>query len=113
MTQTIDPIKLKAAAEHLERVLQQYPDSEEVQSLLQALTPLLEDAKAGRVTEPAERIPCEYDFADGRYIPFKDPNVGDAYTRFAMEMQGGLSERQKRRITRMDALRRSSQGTVQ
>ena len=41
MTQIIDPIKLKAAAEHLEWVLQQYPDSEDVQSLLQALQPLM------------------------------------------------------------------------
>lgn len=106
MTQAIDPIKLRAAAEHLEWVLQQYPDNEAVKGILEALTPLLEDAKAARVTEPAEHIPCEYDFADGRYIPLKNPNVGDAYARFATEMQGGLSDRQGRRIARMDALRR-------
>ena len=32
MTQTIDPIKLKAAAEHLEWVLKQYPYSGDVQA---------------------------------------------------------------------------------
>lgn len=112
MTQAIDPIELKAAAEHLEWVLQQYPDNGEAKGLLEALTPLLEDAKAGRVTEPVEHIPCEYDFADGRYIPLKNPNVGDAYARFATEMQGGLSDRQKKRIARMDAMRRSSQGAA-
>lgn len=56
MTQAIDPIKLKAAAEHLEWVLRQYPDSEDVQSLLRSLTPLIEDAKAGRVLEPLDGI---------------------------------------------------------
>lgn len=110
MNQTIDHAKLKAAAEQLEWALQQYPDNEDVRGLREALKPLLEDAKAGQVNEPVEHIPCEYDFADGRYVPLKDPNVGDAYARFATEMQGGLSERQKRRIARMDALRRSSQG---
>lgn len=112
MTQAIDTAKLKAAAEHLEWVLQQYPDNEDVQELWHALAPLVEDAKAGRVIEPVEHIPCEYDFADGRYVPLKKPNVGDAYARFATEMQGGLSERQKKRIARMDALRGSSQGGV-
>jgi hypothetical protein len=31
MTQQIDPVKLKAAAEHLEWVCQQYPDNDDVQ----------------------------------------------------------------------------------
>lgn len=110
MGQAIDPARLKAAAEHLEWVLQQYPDHDDARRLLHALAPLLEeDAKAGRIAAPAEHIPCEYDFADGRYVAFEEPSVGDAYARFATEMQGGLSDRQAKRIARMDATRRSSQ----
>ncbi len=107
MTQSIDPIKLKAAAEHLEWVLKQYPESEDVQSLLRALTPLIEDARAGRVWEPVERIPGEYNHADGRYIPHKDPDVGDAYAAFAIEMEGGLTEEDQQRLARMDAMRKA------
>ncbi|CAM5262890.1 hypothetical protein [Rhodanobacter lindaniclasticus] len=56
MTQTIDPIKLKAAAEHLEWVLKQYPDSEDVQGLLHSLAPLLESAKADGVREAVDSM---------------------------------------------------------
>ena len=110
MTQTIDPIKLKAAAEHLEWVLRQYPDSEDVQSLLRSLTPMIEDAKAGRVLEPVGRkhIPGAYNFGDGVYIPYKDPSVGEAYAAFIIDMEGGLTEQDRQRIARMEALREAN-----
>jgi vacuolar-type H+-ATPase subunit E/Vma4 len=109
MTQTIDPIKLKAAAEHLEWVLKQYPDSEDVQSLLRALTPLIEDAKAGRVPEPVDsmKIPGAWNFSDGRYITYEDPSVDSAYVAFVIEMEGGLSEQEKQLNARMDAMRKT------
>lgn len=107
MTQAIDPVKLRAVAEHLEWVLQQYPDSGDVQSLLRALTPLIEDAKSGKVLEPAERrdIPGAWNFSDGRYIPYCDPNVDQAYSDFITEMEGGLTEEDRKRIARLDAMR--------
>src|SRR3546814_3929079 len=91
MTQAIDPIKLKAAAEHLEWVLKQYPDSEDVQGLLHALLPMLEEAKAMMVKEPVERrsIPGGYNFGEGLYAPYGDPNVEEAYVGFSTEMRGG------------------------
>lgn len=92
MTRTIDPIKLKAAAEHLEWVLRQYPEDEHVQALLEGLLPLIEEAKAQRISESLDRIPFAYNFADGAYVPYKNPNVGDAYARFVTEMGGGESE---------------------
>lgn len=109
MTQTIDPIKLKAAAEHLEWVLKQYPESEEVQSLLRALTPLIEDARAGRVREPIERkkIPGAYNFGDGAYIPYQNPSVDEAYVDFRIEMAGGLTEQERRLRDDTEALRQS------
>lgn len=68
MTQAIDPVKLKAAAEHPEWVLKQYPNSEDVQSLLCTLTPLIEDAKAGWVLVPVNGadLPGAWNFGDGR-----------------------------------------------
>lgn len=109
MTQKIDPIKLKAAAEHLEWVLTQYPDSDDVQGLLQSLRPLIDDAKAGNVLAPMDgmKIPGAYNFADGRYVPYTSPRVGSAYTDFVNEMEGGLTEQDKQRIARMDAMRRA------
>lgn len=94
MAKIIDPIKLKAAAEHLEWVLRQYPASEDVQALLRALAPIIERAKAGLVGAPIDRIeiPCAYNYADGVYVPYKQPNVGDAYAKFVTEMEGGDSE---------------------
>lgn len=98
MTQTIDPIKLKTAAEHLEWVLQQYPDSEDAQGLLRALEPIIRAAIAGDVSSPLDRqdIPGTFNFADGLYSPYKDPNVEDAYVAFSIEMRGGLTAQEQR-----------------
>lgn len=106
MTQPIDQARLKAAAEHLEWVLRQYPDEPVVQGLLKSLLPLIEDAKAGRIDRPIARgdVPGAYNFGDGLYIPYKDPSVGDAYTRFRTELRGGLTEQDKSRLARMEAL---------
>jgi hypothetical protein len=114
MTQTIDPIKLKAAAEHLEWVLRQYPESEEVQSLLRALTPLIEDAKAERVQGLVEskQVPGAWNFGEGSYVPYKLPSVGDAYARFITELEGGLSEEDRHRLARMEALRSEGRAGV-
>ena len=109
MLQTVDPIKLKAAAEHLEWVLMQYPDEPVVQSLLQSLLPLIEDAKAGRVTAAIDssKVPGTYSNADGAFIPFKSPSVGDAYAKFKIELGGGLTEQDRKRHAEMEAFRQS------
>lgn len=109
MTQRIDPVKLKAAAEHLEWVLKQYPDSEDVWGLLHSLGPLLEEAKAGRVGEPVDsvKIPGAWNFSDGRYVPYKDPGVDSAYVAFVVEMEGGLNEQEEQLNVHMDATRRA------
>ncbi len=108
MTQTIDPIRLKAAAEHLEWVLRQYPDSGDVQGLLHSLMPLIADAKAKRVLKPVERkdIPGAYNFGDGVYEPYKNPDVGTAYVRFSIEMRGGLTEEEKELHAEIEAYRK-------
>ncbi|MDE1963476.1 MAG: hypothetical protein KGI42_06150 [Xanthomonadaceae bacterium] len=108
MAQTIDPMRLKVAAEHLEWVLKQYPDAEDLQDLLQSLRPLIENAKAGKISEPMDsiRVPGAYNHGDGRYVPYKEPSVGDAYARFIIELEGGLTERDKLLLARIDAMRR-------
>lgn len=112
MARTIDSQKLKDAAEHLEWVLHQYPGSDEVTGLLASLSSLIEDAKAGRVLVPMDGrdVPGAYDFTDGRFIPYRDPNVDNAYSDFVDEIEGGLSEEDKERIARMDAMRRNLMG---
>jgi len=106
MTQTIDPAKLKAAAEHLEWVLGRYPDSEEVQGLLRALSPLIGHAKAGMVKEALEErlIPCGRNFADGMYTQYGDPSVDDAYYAFAAELRGGRSPEEEQLIADTQAI---------
>jgi hypothetical protein len=111
MTQTIDPIKLKAAAEHLEWVLMQYPDEPAVQNLLRGLLPLIENAKAGRVMEPVDRIPFAYTFADGRYIPYDNPSVDEAYYDFAAAMRGGRTEEEKQLTIHLEAMRKKFEGS--
>ncbi len=115
MTRAINPIKLKNAAEYLDWVLKQYSDSDDVQSLLRSLTPLIEDAKAGRVIAPVDRrdIPGAWNFGDGRYIPYTNPSVDNAYSDFSIELRGGLSEQDKQRIERMDAMRKVTSGDPQ
>lgn len=111
MTQTIDPIKLKAAAEHLEWVLEQYPKSEDVQALLQSLRPIIEAAKSKAILSPADRIPGAYNFADGIYIPYKNPNLGNAYARFSIEIKGGLTYKDTQQINHLEAMLKTMVGS--
>ena len=106
MTQTINPDKLKAAAEHLEWVLNQYPNETVVQGLHRALLPQIEDAKAERVLEPVSRkdIPGRYNFGDGIYRLYENPNVENAYVDFVREMRGGLTEQEKSLISDTQAI---------
>lgn len=98
MTQKIDPVKLKAAAEHFEWVLNQYPNEPVVQDMLDGLSRLIEDAKNGRVKVPVGRIPFGYQFSDYVYWEFKEPNVECAYVRFCVEMEGGHTEQGQKAI---------------
>lgn len=108
MTQPIDQARLKAAAEHLEWVLRQYPESEDVQGMLHGLQPLIDDAKAGRVLKPMEKVPFAYNVADGVYVPYKNPSVGEAYARFANELEGGLTEEGTELRARIEAMREAA-----
>ena len=107
MTQQIDPVKLKAAAEHLEWVCQQYPNDEKVQGLYRGLLPMIEDAKAGRVIEPIKDyydIPSRWAVsAEGMYRQYTDPNVEGAYVDFATEMEGGLTEQDRQFLAKWEA----------
>ena len=110
MTQQIDPVKLKAAAEHLEWVCQQYPNDEKVQGLYRGLLPMIEDAKAGLVTEPVEKfVPFSWAVsAEGVYRDYKNPNVEGAYVKFSIEMEGGLSDAGKRIIAKIEAMNKAA-----
>lgn len=107
MTQTIDPEKLKAAAEHLEWVLSQYPDEPAVQDLASALRPLIEAAIAQRVIAPmdAPTVPGNYNFGDGVYVPFREPHLGNAYSRFLTELQGGFTSLELELMAKVAAMR--------
>lgn len=96
MSRTIDPIKLKAAAEHLEWVIKQHSGTEETKDLMIGLVPLIEAAKAGEVREPTNWIPYAYSHCNGDFIDFKGPNLGNAYSRFVTEMRGGHTEQERR-----------------
>lgn len=110
MTKTIDKEKLKAAAEHLEWVLRQYPDEPVVRDLLESLLPLIEEAKAGRISEPVagRDIPNAYNLSDGLYSSFKSPSVGGAYADFVTEMAGGLTELDRQIEARIDAAKKAA-----
>ncbi len=106
MTQTIDPIALKAAAEHLEWVCQQYPTDEPVQALYRALQPLIESARAGQVSAPVERqtLPARWAVsAEGLYRNYKTPSVEEAYTAFGIQLEGGLTEQEERILAKFAA----------
>lgn len=109
MTQEIDQLKLKQSAEHLAWVLRQYSDDAAAQQLLDALLPIISQAEAGLITTPLERaqVPGAFDFGDGRYVRYRDPDLGEAYAIFVTELEGGLSEQDKRRLADMEAYRLS------
>lgn len=103
MTQSIDQGRLRAAAEHLERVLEHYAEHAQVRGLNDALAPLIADAKAGRIREPLDLrdIPGGWHLADGTFRDLRDPSVEGAYGDFATELQGGWSDQGKRVLARM------------
>lgn len=109
MTNQIDPVKLKAAAEHLEWVCQQYPNEEKVQGLYKALQPMIEDAKAGAIQRPVterNEIPGNWAVsAEGLFREYADPSVESAYVAFGTQMAGGLSEQEQRIMASMAAMR--------
>lgn len=109
MTQTIDPINLKAAAEHLEWVCQKYPNVQDVQALYRGLLPLIEDAKAGRVLMPVDRqdVPGWYLMTEGIYRPYENPDIEGAYYKFRTEMGGGLTDQDKKFLAKFSAKKES------
>ena len=106
MSQQINPEKLQAAAEHLEWVCQQYPDNEDVQGLYRGLLPLIDDAKAERITQimDMQDVPSNWAVnADARYDEYKEPSVRSAYVGFQTELEGGLTEEDKQIIAKLEA----------
>ena len=98
MTQQIDPVKLKAAAEHLEWVCQQYPDNEDVQYMLNKLLPIIQDAKAGKITEIMNMKDVPFNWAvnsEGLYNKYRNPDIPNAYIQLQTELEGGLSDEDK------------------
>lgn len=112
MTQSVDVARLRAAAEHLERVLGQYPDHSQVQGLLDALRPLIADAKGGlvRASLDLRDIPGGWHLAEGTFRDLRDPNVESAYGDFSTELQGGWSDREKAILEKMARMRRDGDG---
>lgn len=105
MTQAIDSIKLKAAAEHLEWVCQQYPNVQDVQALYRGLLPLIEDAKAGRVLMPVDRqeVSGWHLMTEGIYRSYENPDIEGAYYKFRTEMGGGLTDQDKKFLVKLSA----------
>ncbi len=114
MTQTIDPAKLKAAAEHLEWTLKQHLDNQDVKGLLEELTPLLQAAKSQQVSETLDRwqIPGAKEFADGSFIGFDDPNIEEAYYDFSAELRGGRTEQELQLIAQIESMRKEGNDHV-
>lgn len=108
MTQSIDQVRLRASAEHLERVLGHYAEYPQVQGLRDTLAPLIANAKAGRIREPLElrEIPGGWHLAEGTFRDLRDPSVEGAYGDFATELQGGWSDRAKAILEKMARMRR-------
>lgn len=103
MARSIDQVRLRAAAERLERALLQHADDPNAQALLRSLAPLLEAAKAERLREPIEQhdVPGASNFGNGRFSELLEPNVDNAYSAFAAELAGGLNEREQQLIERL------------
>ena len=72
---------------------------------------MIEDAKAGRVLEPIpDRNDIPYRWAvsgEELYRVYVDPDIEGAYVAFAIEMEGGLTEQDKRIHARIKAIQDS------
>lgn len=105
MTQSIDQARLRAAAEHLDWVLSCYPDDEDVKRLRGGFASLIEQAKAGLITEPRDRseFPARYALAEGTYADLENPSVEEALVAFSIDLRGGLAEREKRLVAELES----------
>lgn len=106
MTQSFDQDQLRSAADRFQSVAAQYPDVASVQALLDALLPLLRDARAGRILEPLDprEIPGGWHLAEGTFRDLRDPNVEQAYGDLSTALQGGWSDQEKRLLAKIARL---------
>ena len=86
----MDTQDIKVKAERLQSLLVQYSrQNETAKALLNVLTPLLQDAVAGRIQTPVEwnSIPGgrTFDETDARTLP----GLEDAYAKFKFAITGG------------------------
>lgn len=111
-TRKIDSDKLKAAAEHLEWTLHQHHGSDQVETMMTTLAPLIADAKNRNITKPftdQQKIPFEWSVsADGHYREYKNPSIESAYVAFTIELRGGLTEEDEEINSIIDKLRGNS-----
>lgn len=110
--QPIDHVRLRTAAKRPEWALLQHADEAYALALLQSLEPLLEAAKAERIQGPIDQqdVPETYNFGDERFSRLQEPNVDNAYSDFATELAGGLSERERELIDRLNSSSALDQG---
>lgn len=114
MSHAVDSDRLKAAADHLEWVLLQYPHNELLQNMLHGLERLIRNASAGAIRDAVDMQDVPFNWAvnsEGLYDAFDNPSVRNAFVAFQIELEGGLNEQDKEINARIVALRASLAGT--
>ncbi len=53
------------------------------------------------------KVPGAYSFSDGLYVPFRNPDVGEAYARFVTELEGGITKEEEDLLREVDVLKES------
>lgn len=79
--------ELKKSAIKLESILEQYGKTvSSARKCLGHLKPYIDDAKAGRMVQPVDTIPCGYTFHEGELRGYSD--LENAYSEFSCLARG-------------------------
>lgn len=76
----------------LEEVCKKHAEDEEVKDFFNCISPIIEDARAGRIIPPIEwsEIPCFLYFTEGTLQRF--PDVENAFATFRIALTGGIPD---------------------
>lgn len=85
----MDRMMLKESAEYLEEVISKYVSDTKVSCLHKALSTLIADALAEKITLPVQRsdIPGSHSFIEGGLQQY--PDLETAYAKFKIQLTGG------------------------
>jgi hypothetical protein len=104
---------LMNSANELDKLLRQYAEfDDEAKTMLRVLTPLIQDARSGKIITPVEsrNIPGTRNYLEGNLQQYRD--FDDAYGRFILEVTGGETPARREIREKFEERRKARENSI-